>query len=225
MRSGVFFGLTMLLVSLASAGEHEHWRLDISGKQQFVFGEPVLFGSVEVPWKSSIQIYVEDGQFVRGFGDSEWIDDVHYYSKPEGWFECHLEQGDFLDRNLKQHSLPWVRYPKFPVAGKLESGVLELVPAFSTPGNYLALVYNCRSENPTANNWFTFAKRGRQENGRRQDFETTEKGDVRTVRVREVKHIGPAMSLTIPLQDGWRFTEGSYDSGYEVSYRLQKVKD
>ena len=59
--------------------------------------------------------------------------------------------------------------PAFPVAGAVEGQDVVLRADLDASGNYLALTYQCDSDNPAAVEWFAFASRGRQEQGRRQD--------------------------------------------------------
>ena len=92
----------------------------------------------------------------------------------------------------------------------------------SRNGNYLAVTYECETRDARASNWFTFAERGKQVLGKRQDAERRVDGDHRHARVREVATLPPEGSLTLPLVDGWRFSRGSADDDNWVSYRLSR---
>jgi len=208
-------------VSSVLAAEHE-WRLTIDGHHRFVFGDRVLHGYVQIPWQVIIDFTTSDGSFVAGAGSARWLDKVSSGSRPQGWIECHLEEGSYLDAGLHMQRMPRVRFAKFPVVGALEDGVLRIAPGYAPPGNYLAIRFGCQSDAPAAHNWFVFATRSRNEEGKRQDAETREQEPHREAVIREVKALPPEGELTLPLQDGWFFQQGKADSDYYAEYRLQR---
>lgn len=201
----------------------ERWRLSIEGHRTFVFGDGRLGAGLRIRWRSEIRFVLKAGEFLSGRGESAWIAPVENYSHPPSWFECRLTDGTFLDRNLKLRHTPWVRYPQFAVAGRVNDSEVELLPAMTGPGNFLAVTYRCQSDNPIADNWFTFAARARQEGGRRQDANTGREGDRRWAEIKEVRLIAPNAGLRLPLRDGLVLAVGAHDSLDRTEYRLQRL--
>ena len=198
------------------------WRLQIEGHHRFVFGDQVLHGYVQIPWEVVLDFSISNGEFRSGVGSARWLDKTVTGSLPPQWIECRLQPGSYLDRNLKMREMPRVRFAKFPLAGALEKGQLQIQPGYQPPGNYLAISYGCDTRNPTASEWFIFATRARDEEGKRQDAETRVAGEHRSVAVREVKSLPPQNGLSLPLQAGWFFQQGSEESEYFAQYRLQR---
>lgn len=201
----------------------ETWSLTIDGHHRFVFGERPLHGYVQIPWQVHIEFDIDQGRFSAGLGNARWLEPVASGGRPDGWVECHLEPGSYLDSSLQMRQMPRVRLARFPVAGALEGGVLTLVPGYEPPGNYLAIQYACVSEREAAGEWFTFAQRARNEEGKRQDADTREQGKRRSAVIREVKTLPPAGQLKLPLRDGWLFEQGQPDAVYFARYRLRLV--
>lgn len=212
--------LSALWLSPAVAGQ---WRLTIEGHHRFVFGERPLHGYVQIPWEVQIEFRVQQGEFSAGVGSARWLERVTTGGRPDGWIDCHLEPGSFLDAGLHLQQMPRVRLARFPVAGALEGDSLQLVPGYEPPGNFLAIQYSCTTDRPAAEEWFTFAQRARNEEGKRQGAETSERNGRRSAMVREVKTLPPGGPLTLPLQDGWYFREGTPDAVYFAQYRLQRI--
>ena len=152
------------------------------------------------------------------------MDQVVPLSYPRGLFECDRVDGSYLDSNLALHDTPHVRFAAFPVAGSLRDRRVQLQPGYSSPGNYLAVTYECASANPIADNWFTVAERGKQVLGKRQDAETRRDTAGQVARVREVATLPPEYQLDLPLQDGWTFSRGSDDGATLVTYELRRLE-
>jgi hypothetical protein len=201
------------------------WRLTLIGHQTFIFGDDFVGGGLRVPWRVALEFQVVNGSYRLGHGRAEWIDELAPYSRPAGWFDCRKVYGTYLDSNLVLHETPRVRLGAFPVAGDLRDGRVRLKPGYRSPGNYVAVTYECETSEPAANNWFGFAERGKQVLGKRQDVETRQDGDYRWVRVREVAGLPPDAQIDLPLQDGWAFERGEADGHWHVSYRLQRLQD
>jgi hypothetical protein len=198
------------------------WRLTIEGHQTFLFGEPRLGGGIRIPWEVVIEFEVRQGEYGLGSGSARWLGNEETLSRPPGWFACNQVDGTYLDSNLALHETPRVRFAAFPVAGELRDGRILLQPGYESPGNYLAVTYECVTENPIADNWFAVAERGKQVLGKRQDAETRVDGMRRVARVREVASLPPEGRLDLPLQDGWTFTRGTSDGASTVSYELHR---
>jgi hypothetical protein len=214
---------TGLLAGGAGADDTDgRWRLTISGHMTFVYGDRILAGGLRIRWETVIDFSVGDGQYRLGQGRSRWMPPAESYSKPPGWFRCELTDGTYLDRSLSLQDTPWVRYQAFPVAGAVDDGQIVLRADLDATGNYLALTYRCESRNPAAEDWFAFASRGRQEQGRRQDAVRQVEGDYRSVQIREVGPLPPAGTLTMPLRAGWFLTIGGDDELDAVTYRLER---
>lgn len=200
------------------------WQLQISGHNSYLFGEPGFGGGVRIPWEVVIQFAVSGGGYQLGSGSARWLNETAPLSHPPGWFSCRSVAGTYLDSNLTLHETPRVRFAGFPVAGEVREGRVSLQPGYRPPGNYLAVTYECASDNPLAYNWFPIAERGKQILGKRQDAEKTSAGDSQRVRVREVASLPPETGLDLPLEDGWSFTRGTADDDSLVSYRLRRLE-
>jgi len=199
------------------------WRLVISGHHSFLFGDHILAAGLRIPWETIIEFRIRDGAYVVGNGETHWGPEVVDYSRPANWFRCRLSTGTFLDRGLHLRETPWVRLPRFPVAGEVHGQQVTLVPGFDSAGNYLAVTYHCENREPAANNWFTYAERGRKEGGWRQDAITAEADGVRSVEVKEVRSLPPEGPLTLPLQSGPVITLGDDQAPSSASYRLERL--
>jgi hypothetical protein len=210
------------VAAAAPGGADGRWRLVISGHNTFVYGDQILAAGLRIPWEVVIDFSIADGQYRLGQGSAQWLPEVSSYSHPPGWFRCELNDGTYLDRSLNLQDTPWVRYQAFPVAGAVEGGEVVLRADLDASGNYLALTYQCDSDNPAAVEWFTFASRGRQEQGRRQDAVQSTEGDHRHVEIREVGALPPRGTLRLPLREGWFLQVGGDDELDAISYRLQR---
>lgn len=217
-------GLLFLVGKAAGGSLDGGWRLKIEGHQTFVFGESGFGGGIRIPWEVVIEFKVEHGRYLIGSGSARLSGPSAPLSRPGGWFDCRLVKGSYLDSNLVMHETPRVRFAGFPVAGQVVDGRVQLEPGYGSPGNYLAVTYECASAHTTADNWFTVAERGKQVMGKRQDAETRNDGDVQVARVREVGSLPPESRLDLPLQDGWTFSQGSYDDTSLVKYDLRRLK-
>ena len=210
------------LCSAAAAADDGDWRLTIDGHHRFVFGDQVLQGYVQIPWRVELTFSIVDGRFAGGSGVAQWLDRVSSGSRPSGWFNCRLLTGSYLDAGFNLREMPRVRLARFPLAGALRDGTLVIKPGYSLPGNYLAVRYGCESQREGAGNWFVFATRSRNEEGKRQDAETRELGNVREARINEVKALPPLEGLSLPLREGWFFHQGHEEADYFARYRLQR---
>ena len=153
------------------------WQLQISGHNSYLFGEPGFGGGVRIPWEVVIQFEVQAAQYQLGSGTARWLDETTALSRPPGWFSCRPVEGTYLDSNLVLHQTPRVRFAGFPVAGEVRKHRVQLEPGYQPPGNYLAVTYECTTDNPLAYNWFPLAERGKQILGKRQDAEKQSAGD------------------------------------------------
>lgn len=219
-------GICLLLVagSASARSPDGRWQLEISGEHSFIFGETGFGGGVRIPWEVVIEFDVSDGEYLLGSGSARWLGREEQLSRPGGWFDCRQVEGTYLDSNLALHETPRVRFAGFPVAGELRDGRVLLQPAYGPPGNYLAVTYECVTENPIADNWFAVARRGKQVMGKRQDAETSVDGARRVARIREVVSLPPESQLDLPLQDGWIFSLGTDDSASLVTYELRRLE-
>lgn len=200
------------------------WELRLSGHNSYLFGEPGLAGGLRIPWEVVIQFQIQAGEYRLGSGSARWVDEVTALSYPPGWFSCRQVEGSYLDSNLKLHETPRVRFAGFPVAGEVRERRVLLQPGYQPPGNYLAVTYECVTDNPRAYDWFALAERGKQILGKRQDAEKQGAGDSQRVRVREVAPLPPEGGLELPLQDGWAFTQGGVDDASRIGYRLRRLQ-
>ena len=205
-------------------GTEQSWQLRISGHHSFVFGEGGFGGGVRIPWEVAIDFQVRDGEYLIGSGNARWLEGALPLSQPADWFSCSQIDGTYLDSNLALHQTPRVRFSGFPVAGSLRAGRVRLQPAYTSPGNYLAVTYECTTDNPIAENWFALAERGKQVLGKRQDAETRRDGAFQVARVREVAPLPPVAQLELPLEDGWTFSQGAGDGASLADYVLRRLR-
>jgi len=200
----------------------ESWELKIHGHHRYVFGDVILQGYVQLPWEVSVSFTVDQGEFVAGSGLAQWKGGATKGSHPPQWFNCELLEGSYLDPNLKLLEMPRVRFSRFPIAGTIEQGQLTIRPGYEVPGNYLAIRYGCETRDPGAVEWFLFASRSKNEEGKRQDAEINEQGDYRSAVIREVKVLPPNDVVSMPLQDGWSFQQGHQEADYFATYQLKR---
>ena len=200
----------------------ESWELKIHGHHRYVFGDVILQGYVQLPWEVSVTFTVDQGQFVAGSGLAQWKGSASMGSHPPQWFNCELLEGSYLDPNLKLLEMPRVRFSRFPIAGTIEQDQLTIRPGYEVPGNYLAIRYGCETRDPGAVEWFLFASRSKNEEGKRQDAELNEQGDYRSAVIREVKVLPPNDVVSMPLQDGWSFQQGHQEADYFATYQLTR---
>ena len=200
----------------------ESWELKIHGHHRYVFGDVILQGYVQLPWEVSISFTVDQGKFVAGSGLAQWQGGATNGSHPPQWFNCELLEGSYLDPNLKLLEMPRVRFSRFPIAGTIEQGQLTISPGYEVPGNYLAIRYGCETRDPGAVEWFLFASRSKNEEGKRQDAEINEQGEYRSAVIREVKVLPPNDVVSMPLQDGWSFQQGHQEADYFATYQLKR---
>ena len=204
-------------------GGDGRWLLQIAGHRDFVFGESGFGGGVRIPWEVVIRFEVADGAYQLGSGSARWLDRIEPLSHPPGWFSCRQVEGTYLDSNLALHGTPRVRFAAFPVAGEAVAGRVRLDPGYGPPGNYLAVTYECRTDNPRVDNWFALAERGKQVLGKRQDAETRREGAWQHARVREVASLPPEGLLDLPLQHGWVFALGGPEASHAARYELRRL--
>jgi len=214
--------LILLSIIAPSVWAADSWELKIHGHHRYVFGDVILQGFVELPWEVSVNFTVDQGRFVAGSGLAQWKGGAKKGSHPPQWFSCELLEGSYLDPNLKLLEMPRVRFSRFPIAGDLDQGLLTIRPGYEVPGNYLAIRYGCETRDPGAVEWFLFASRSKNEEGKRQDAEISEKGNYRSAVIREVKVLPPNDVISLPLQDGWSFQQGHQDADYFAVYELKR---
>ncbi|MGA0936762.1 MAG: hypothetical protein ACO3SM_02080 [Sedimenticolaceae bacterium] len=212
----------LLMLCAPAAWAAESWELKIHGHHRYVFGDVILQGYVQLPWEVSVTFTVDQGQFVAGSGLAQWKGSASKGSHPPQWFNCELLKGSYLDPNLKLLEMPRVRFSRFPIAGVIEQGQLTIRPGYEVPGNYLAIRYGCETRDPGAVEWFLFASRSKNEEGKRQDAEINEQGDYRSAVIREVKVLPPNDVVSMPLQDGWSFQQGHQEADYFATYQLTR---
>jgi hypothetical protein len=199
------------------------WLLGIDGHNSYSYGDPGFSGGIRVPWSVEIRFVIADGQYRAGSGTARWSEHIESFSQPEGWFECRLVDSTYLDRGLTLHHTPHLRTKAFPVAGEVDGELVRLQPGYGAPGNYLALAYECSTDQVTAPQWFGRAERGRQVFGKRQDAERVGGDERPRVKVREVMGVPPESRLEVPLRDGWRFSVGGPDDAQSARYRLRRL--
>ncbi len=214
--------LACVVAGGAFAATDGQWQLDISGHNTYLYGEPQLGGGLRIPWQVTIRFRISGGEFEHGNGSARMVGEPVALSHPPGWVQCDKVHGSYLDSSLTLHQTPRVRFAAFPVAGEVVDGSVELRPGYRPPGNYLAVTYECALRDNRGSHWFALAERGKQVLGKRQDVEKRVDGDLLQARVREVVGLPPAGVLTLPLQHGWEFAQGSGDDDTRVRYRLSR---
>lgn len=200
-----------------------HWKLTIEGHHDFVYGDFRLAGWLRLPWQVEITFDIKHGQWLNGTGKSYWQQTSTSSSQPKEWVSCQLINGTYMNASMSIQKTPHMRFPAFPVSGQLKNGLLSIEPGYQDPWNYLAVTYRCHTDIQIADNWFTFAERAKQEEGKRQNADTRIQGKTRFAKIKEVKLIPPEGTLTIPLQHGWSFTTGNDKTHFRAKYSLKRI--
>ncbi len=205
------------------------WLLQIEGSDQLEFGLENLAGGIRLRWRSELEFRIEEGRFVRGSGRAELLPEVAPVSRPEGYFDCAPSEGVFASRSGQSFDMPHLRYRSFPMRGQVEATDegwrVNLNPDLKYPGNYIAVIYRCRTEAEQGAVWLDASPRIARELGKRQNPEIERNDGVFSVKVKEVKTLPPGPMLQLPLQDGLEFVLDSEFGLRRVRYRLERLGD
>lgn len=227
--SAFFTSLAALLVLVPFSAQAQiqdgEWLLTVEGNELMVFGTSRLAGGLRVQWQTQWTFVVDQGRFKSGSGSSQLINEPEPFSRPGHMFECTSEEGTFVSASQQIHTTPHVRLAGFPVAGAVEKGQVILESTVDFPGNYVAVVYRCETENSVGDIWLQRGPLVGLERARRQNAETRTENGKYLARIKEVRMIPPQGRITVPLIDGW--TMESVDDTREraVSYSLKRLVD
>lgn len=215
--------LLIITIQNAQASGDGRWQLNISGKDQIEFGTEHLAGGLVIRWNTVLEFTIRDGVYLSGTGTAQLNSDIQTFSRPEKIFECQQVIGTFASRSGLSFSTPHLRYQAFPLTGQLLGGVIQLNPYLEYPGNYYAVLYECKTEKEQGSFWIETAPRVSRELSKRQDSTVKFSNGVYSANIKEVKSIAPGMEIKLPLTDGLSF-ELLQDYGLRsLNYQLKKI--
>jgi hypothetical protein len=207
----MWLGLLLTLFSLAPASANNtkqingEWQLTIRGTNLFFYGTRILTAGLYQDWEVIIDIHISNQQFDVASGKARLIGNPVPYSLPDNMFRCESIQGSYLDRGLHEVTTPHIRYEGFPVAGKLVGKRLTLLPDVEYIGNFIAMMYECQTENTLGSVWLERGRLSSKERGKRQDAKVKADGDHYTAKMKELQFVEPRGAIEIPLLDGFEF--------------------
>ena len=212
----------LLFIAAGAAAEDGDWRLKISGSNLFFYGTSRLTAGVRQDWEVDITFSVRGGGFEVGSGAGRLAGEPTPYSKPEGMFECAAVTGGYLDRGLNIVATPRMRYEGFPVAGRVVGGYVELRPGVEYIGNFIAMMYECGTDDKLADIWLERGERSALERAKRLGASPRREDGRAIVNVKEVQPIAPRGVIELPLVDGYRFRLHDQSAMSEATYMLIK---
>jgi hypothetical protein len=139
-------------------------------------------------------------------------------------FRCESIQGSYLDRGLHEVTTPHIRYEGFPVAGKLVGKQLTLLPDVEYIGNFIAMMYECQTDNTLGSVWLERGRLSSMERGKRQDAKANTNSKHYSVKIKELQFMEPRGTYEIPLLDGLKFTQQDQASFSEKTFELRLIK-
>lgn len=222
--------LLFTLLSFASASANNtkqlngEWQLTVRGTSLFFYGTRILTAGLHQDWEVVIDIRIRNQQFDVASGKARLIGEPVPYSLPEDMFRCESIQGSYLDRGLHEVTTPHIRYEGFPVAGKLVGKQLTLLPDVVYIGNFIAMMYECQTDNTLGSVWLERGQLSSQERGKRQDAKVNTDGKRYSVKIKELQFMEPRGAIEIPLLDGLKFTQHDQASFSEKTFELRLIK-
>lgn len=217
--------LLILTIQPVHADPDGRWQLTIRGQDQLEFGTEFLAGGLKIKWLSILDFTIQQGVFVQGTGTARLLPEISPISRPEQMFECHQVSGTFANNNGQSFSTPHLRYRSFPMKGKLNEASVQLNPHLDYPGNYYAVLYECKTANSLGSFWLDNSPRIARELSKRQNALVEVKGSDYKANIKEVKNIAPGPELTIPLVDGLQFSVTQEYGLRKLEYRLERIKN
>jgi len=220
--------LALLSVAPAMAADSKpldgEWRLTIRGTNLFFYGTRILTAGLHQDWEVVIDIQIRNQQFDVASGKARLIGEPVPYSLPENMFTCQSINGTYLDRGLNEVSTPHIRYEGFPVAGQVNGKELTLQPDVQYIGNFIAMMYECQTENTLGSVWHERGRLSAMERAKRQDAKITHEDNQYSVRVKELQFMEPRGTLKIPLWDGLSYSQTDQANFSEKTFSLRLIK-
>lgn len=226
----VFHGLLILFIVLSFASPVSakspdgEWQLTVKGSNLFFYGTRMLTAGLKQDWEVIINFHVKNQQFDIGSGKARLIGKPVPYSHPEGMFNCRSIEGIYLDRGLHEVTTPHIRYEGFPVAGQIAAGQVSLKPGVEYIGNFIAMMYECQTNNTLGDVWLDRGRRSSIERNKRQDAKHTSDEKHYKVKVKELQFIEPRGIVEIPLIDDLRLKQHDQASFAEKTFSLKHIQ-
>ncbi|MCW8963517.1 MAG: hypothetical protein OQL16_06935 [Gammaproteobacteria bacterium] len=218
------FCLISSLASPASAKTlNGEWQLTIKGSNLFFYGTRMLTAGLKQDWEVTIIFHVRNQQFDIGSGKARLIGKPVPYSHPQGMFDCKSTEGVYLDRGLHEVTTPHIRYEGFPVAGQIAAGQVSLKPDVEYIGNFIAMMYECQTDNTLGDVWLERGRLSSIERAKRQDAKQSSDEKHYSVKVKELQFMEPRGAIEMPLVDGLRFKQHDQASFEEKTFNLKKI--
>ena len=217
--------LILLIISIRPvyADTDGQWELTLSGEDRLEFGTERLAAGLNIRWQTVLHFSIENGQFKQGTGKAQLQPEITPYSRPDGMFECNLVNGIFASNRGQSFATPHLRYQAFPMLGKVVGERIQLNPYLEYPGNYFAILYECRTDNSLGEFWIERSPRVARELNKQQNAGVKVVDSVYIASIKEVKNIPPGPEIDLPLTDGLSFSVSQEYGLRRVTYHLQKL--
>jgi hypothetical protein len=174
---------------------------------------------MRIHWQMLITIWLRDGQYESGSGQSS-LGDLESYSVPPDLYTMTVVTGSYISKDLVRHPTPYVNVPSYSVPGKkLGSRSFELTFPKDSQEPIYAVTYRC-TLNPDAARKLGFDPDTlkpfgggktvvvRSVSGRKVRLETA--GLEKTSVERAIGEF--PLFRTVTLTEGWHHEEGDLNS-------------
>lgn len=215
----------ILTIQLAHADIDGDWKLTISGQDQLEFGTEHMAGGLNIRWLSVLQFTIEDGLFLQGTGTARLLPEIVTTSRPVDMFDCNQVSGTFASNSGQSFSTPHLRYRSFPMLGKVIDQSIRLNPHLDYPGNYYAVLYECKTDNSLGSFWLEQSPRIARELSKRQNALIKVNDLMYSAHIKEVKNIAPGPEMLLPLIDGLSFSVTQEYGFRKLEYQLQRISE
>lgn len=215
--------LLILIIQSVHADNDGRWQLTISGIDRLEFGTEHLAGGLQIQWLTTLEFTVSDDVFIHGTGTARLLPDITTYSRPDDLFDCTQVTGTFASNSGQSFSTPHLRYRSFPMLGKVSDNKIRLNPHIEYPGNYYAVLYECKTSNSQGSFWIDQSPRFARELSKRQNALVKQSGSIYSANIKEVKSIPPGPELVLPLVDGLSFSVTEEYGLRKLSYQLIRL--
>lgn len=212
----------ILTIQLAHADINGRWKLTIAGQDQLEFGTEHMAGGLNIKWMSVLEFTIKHGLFVQGTGTARLQPEIDTTSRPAEMFDCNQVSGTFASNSGQSFSTPHLRYRSFPMLGKVIDQSIRLNPHLDYPGNYYAVLYECKTDNSLGSFWLEQSPRIARELSKRQNAIVKVNNLIYSAHIKEVKTIAPGPEIILPLSDGLNFSVTQEYGLRKLEYRLQR---
>lgn len=213
----------ILTIQIVHADIDGSWKLTISGQDQLEFGTEHMAGGLKIQWQSELEFTIRHGRFFQGTGTAQLLPEIIMTSRPQDMFECNQVQGTFASNSGQSFSTPHLRYQAFPMLGKVIGQSIRLNPHLDYPGNYYAVLYECKTDNSLGSSWLEQSPRIARELSKRQNALVKVSESTYSAHIKEVKTIAPGPEMLFPLVDGLSFSVTQEYGLRRLDYRLQRI--